>query len=201
MKNFISVIALISLNISLHAQLAPGDLAPAFTLKNVDGEMISLSDYSQNKGAIVVFTCNGCPVAKAYLDRIIDLNRRFANQGFPVIAINPNDPELAPVDSYENMQKLASEKELEYPYLFDEAQSVYPAYGATRTPHTFLLANSDDGFKVAYIGAIDDNQRENQVEEKFLEDAIAALLKGETPRTTETRAVGCGIKSKGQKPQ
>lgn len=194
-KNLLLLIAL-GLSIGAFAQLSPGYRAPEFSLKNVDGEMVSLSEAAGENGAIVVFTCNGCPVAKAYEQRIIDLDNKYRDQGYPVIAIQPNDPEVTPVDSYENMQLRAEEKEYPFPYLFDEKQEVFPAYGATKTPHTFLLKKDGKKFKVGYIGAIDDNQRSAQVEEKFLEDAIAALSKGKTPKPSETRAVGCSIKVK-----
>ena len=196
MKKSISIFFALLISIGVFAQLSPGDRAPGFQLKNVDGEMVSLDDAAGEKGAIVIFTCNGCPVAKAYEKRIIELDKKYRDQGYPVIAINPNDPELAPVDSYENMQALAKEKDYPFPYLFDEKQEVFPAYGATKTPHTYLLKREGKKFKVGYIGAIDDNQRSAQVEEKFVENAIAALGNGKQPKPAETRAVGCGIKVK-----
>lgn len=196
MKRTLILITALILSIGVFAQLSPGDIAPDFTLKNVDGKMVSLSDYSGEKGAIVIFTCNGCPVAKAYEQRILDLDKKYAKKGYPVIAINPNDPAIATADSYEKMQIRAKEKKYSFPYLFDEKQDVFPAYGATKTPHTFLLNKDGNDFKVSYIGAIDDNQRSAQVEEKFLENAIAAIGSGKTPSPTETLAVGCGIKVK-----
>jgi len=194
MKKNLVLLIVLSLSLGALAQLSPGDKAPDFTLKNIDGEMVSLSDYSGERGAIVIFTCNGCPVAQAYEQRIIELDKEYRAKGYPVIAINPNDPEMAPADSYENMQIRAKEKGYTFPYLFDENQSVFPAYGATRTPHTYLLTKKRKGFEVAYIGAIDDNQRSTQVEEKFLENAIASLSEGKNPEPIETRAIGCRIK-------
>lgn len=174
-----------------------GDVAPGFKLKNVDETFVSLEDYKSQKGVVVIFTCNHCPFAIAYEDRIIDLHNRFAPQGFPVVAINPNDPEVQPLDSFENMKIRASEKGFPFPYLFDEGQKVYPAYGATRTPHVFLLKNTGETFRVAYIGTIDDNyQDESKVEKRFLEDAIMALLNGRNPDPAETKAIGCTIKTK-----
>jgi peroxiredoxin len=196
MRKVTLLIAIMGMSLSALAQLTPGDPAPEFKLKNVDGEHVSLNDYSDQKGAIVIFTCNGCPVAKAYEQRIIELDEKYASKGYPVIAINPNDPAKAPVDSYENMQLRAQEKGYTFPYLFDEDQSVYPAYGATKTPHTFLLTKTKKGFEVAYIGAIDDNQKASKVEEKYLEDAIAAVTKGKKVKPSTTRAVGCSIKAK-----
>jgi len=196
MKKCVLIIAVLSISLGLFAQLSPGDRAPEFELKNIDGEMVSLSDAAGDKGAILVFTCNGCPTAKAYEQRILELDAKYRKKGYPVIAVNPNDPEVAPADSYVKMQQRAKEKGFTYPYLFDEDQDVFPAYGATKTPHTYLLKRDGKKFRVSYIGAIDDDQRSDRVEEKFLENAIAALGSGNTPEPSVTRAVGCGIKVK-----
>lgn len=196
MKKAIMLIAAIGLAIGSYAQIAPGYRAPGFELKNVDGKMLSLKDGAGDKGAIVIFTCNTCPVSQAYEQRIIELDNKYRNQGYPVIAINPNDPEVSPGDSFENMQKRANDKNFPFPYLFDEGQNVFPAYGATRTPHVYLLKRDGNNFTAGYVGAIDDNQRIGDVEEKFLENAISALLSGKTPEPSETVAVGCGIKVK-----
>jgi peroxiredoxin len=174
-----------------------GDKASDFKLKNVDGKMVSLADYPNAKGFIIVFTCNHCPYAKAYEDRIIDLNKKYAPLGYPVIAINPNDPTSYPEDSYENMQKRAKEKGYQFPYLFDENQVVYPEYGAQRTPHVYVLSKSSDVLTVEYIGAIDDNYEDpSQVKVKYVEDAVNALLAGNKPQVTLTKAIGCSIKAK-----
>lgn len=172
----------------------PGDIAEDFSLKNIDGQYVSLSDYSDAKGYILVFTCNHCPYAVMYEDRIIALAQKYAPLGYPLIAINPNDPDVQPADSFENMQLRAKEKGFTFPYLLDEGQSVFPKFGATKTPHVFLL---DASRTVQYIGAIDDNpQDEDAVTIRFLEDAIDAVQKGETPKNTFTKAIGCSIKIK-----
>ena len=134
-----------------------GDVAADFKLKNVDQKTVSLSDYAAAKGFIVVFTCNHCPYAKAYESRIIALDKRYASKGYPVIAINPNDPIVVPADNFEAMQVRAKEKGFTFPYLFDDGQKVYPQYGATKTPHVFLLNKENGKNIVRYIGAIDDN--------------------------------------------
>ena len=103
-----------------------GDQAGNFNLKNVDGDNISLYDYAPaKKGAIVIFTCNQCPYAVAYEERIIELDKKFRPQGYPVIAVNPNDPALVPEDSFEKMQVRAKEKKFPFPYLIDKTQEVY----------------------------------------------------------------------------
>ena len=169
-----------------------GDTARDFKLKNVDGKMVSLADSKKAKGYVVIFTCNHCPYAKAYEDRIIALHKKYAKKGFPVIAINPNDKDVAPDDSFEKMQERAKEKKFPFVYLYDENQDIAKAYGATRTPHVFLL---DKDRKVRYIGAIDDNSEEPaNVKEKYLESAIDALLAGKDIAMKETKAVGCTIK-------
>ncbi|OIQ36192.1 MAG: thioredoxin family protein [Crocinitomix sp. MedPE-SWsnd] len=176
---------------------AIGDMATDFSLMNVDDQMVSLADYEEAKGYIVIFTCNHCPFSVAYEDRIIDLDEKYKAQGFPVIAINPNDPEENADDSFELMKVRAEEKGFTFPYLFDDGQEIYPQYGATKTPHVFVLEKTAEGNQVAYIGAIDDNTNEPEnVTVKYVEDAVDALLNGEQPSVTETVAIGCSIKTK-----
>ncbi len=169
-----------------------GDVARDFNLKNVDGKMVSLGKMKKAKGYVVIFTCNHCPFSVAYEDRIIALHKKYAKKGFPVVAINPNDKDIQPADSYENMQKRAREKSFPFVYLYDETQEIARAYGATRTPHVYLL---DKNLRVRYIGAIDDNHEEpSAVKERYLENAIEALLAGKEIPRTETKAIGCTIK-------
>ena len=174
-----------------------GDEASDFTLKNIDGKMVSLADYKDAKGFIVVFTCNMCPYSVANEDRLIALDKKYKKKGFPVIAINPNDPEVSKGDSFEAMKVRAKEKGFTFPYLFDEGQKVYPKYGATKTPHVYVLSKKNNKLIVEYIGAVDDSSRnESNVKERFVENVVDALLKGEKPAKTDTRAIGCSIKDK-----
>jgi peroxiredoxin len=174
-----------------------GDKVADFKLKNVDGKMISLSDYKNAKGVIVIFDCNTCPYSKAYNERIIALNKKYASQGFHVVAIQPNDPAISPGDSFDEMKKLAEKKGYDFPYLFDETQVVSRTFGATNTPHVFLLKKEGNDFKVAYIGAIDDNAKDaSAVSKKYVEDAIDAISNGSTIGTDKTKAIGCTIKWK-----
>ncbi|MCM2301763.1 MAG: thioredoxin family protein, partial [Flavobacteriaceae bacterium] len=114
---------------------------------------------------------------------------------YPVIAINPNNPTKEPKDSYELMKVRAQEKGFTFPYLLDEGQKIYPQYGATRTPHIFILKKEKGNLMVSYIGAIDDNYKDaTRAKVKYVEDAVDALLKGEKPAITETKALGCSIK-------
>ena len=174
-----------------------GDVAKDFNLKNIDDSMVSLESIKDVDGYIVIFTCNHCPVSVAYEDRIIELHNKFAPQGYPVVAINPNDPDLEPGDSFEAMKDRAAEKDFPFVYLFDDGQKVYPEFGATRTPHVFLL---DKNLVVKYIGAIDDNRYDvKAVKNTYLEDALMAMKNGKNPDPSFTRAMGCSIKDKNAK--
>lgn len=175
-----------------------GDKAPNFSLKNIDGKMYSLEDVKAAngeapKGIILIFTCNTCPFAVAYEERIVELHNTFSAQGYPVVAIQPNDPAVKPGDGFEAMKTNAKEKNFEFLYLLDEGQKVYPQYNAKRTPEVFLL---DKDHVIRYHGAIDDNARDaSSVKEKFLENAIKAIERGEQPTPAETKAIGCSIKT------
>ena len=172
-----------------------GDIATDFKLKNIDNKLVSLSDYKNAKGFIVIFTCNTCPYAVAYEDRIVSLNNKYEKLGYPVIAIMPNNPISKPGDSFSEMKKRAKEKQFSFPYLLDEGQKIYPQYGATKTPHVYVLQKTNKGNVVKYIGAIDDNyQDEKAVKNKYVENAVHSLLKGEEIKETKTRAIGCSIK-------
>jgi peroxiredoxin len=174
-----------------------GDLASDFNLKNINEKMVSLAKYKQAKGFIVVFTCNHCPYAKAYERRIMTLDAEYAVKGYPVIAINPNDPKAYPEDSFENMQKRAIEKQYTFPYLIDETQAVAKAYGARVTPHVYLLQKTEKGLVVAYVGAIDnDTENINPNRTNYVAPAIEALLAGKLPSIAQTKAIGCSIKWK-----
>ncbi len=174
-----------------------GDVAMDFKLKNVDGKVVSLTDYPNAKGFIVVFTCNQCPYAQAYQDRIIALDKTYKAKGYPVIAINPNDPTVQPGDNYAEMQKRAKEKKYTFPYLVDEGQKVYPFYGATKTPHVFVLQKTEQGNVVKYIGTIDDNYEDaSAAKTHYVANAVDALLAGKAVAVTSTKAIGCGIKVK-----
>ena len=170
-----------------------GDKAADFKLKNIDGKMVSLADNKAARGYIVVFTCNTCPYAKAYESRVIELNTKYAPLGYPVVAINPNDATTVPGDSYAAMQT----KKYAFPYLQDESQQVAKTYGATRTPHLFVLTRQGSDFVVSYIGAIDDNSEDAKlVKTKYVENAMTEILAGKPATTNSTKAIGCTIKWK-----
>lgn len=175
-----------------------GDAVADFRLRNVDGRTVSLADFSAAKGAIVVFTCNHCPFSRAYEDRLIALHQRYQPQGFPVLAINPNDPAAYEEDSFENMKARAREKAYPFPYLMDESQGVARAFGATRTPHAVVLKREGDKFTVQYMGAVDDSSQDaSGVTRRYVEDAVNNLLAGKPVSLNTTKSVGCAIKWKG----
>lgn len=172
-----------------------GDIATDFKLENVDGKMVSLSDYLQAKGFIVVFTCNTCPYAIAYEDRIIALNKTYEAKGYPVIAIMPNSTTASPGDNMDAMKSRAKAKGFTFPYLLDKDQKVYPEFGASRTPHVYVLQKTKKGNQVKYIGAIDDNYQDPEsVNQKYVENAVDALIEGKPIKEEHTRAIGCTIK-------
>jgi peroxiredoxin len=174
-----------------------GDTVADFRLKNVDGKMVALSDYKDSKGVIVIFDCNTCPYSKAYNSRIIALNNKYASQGFPVVTINPNDPLQSAGDSFDRMVAQAKQKGYTFPYLVDESQEVSRAFGATNTPHIFIVQRIGSEFKLVYIGAIDDSAKdESAVKRKYVEEAVDGLLQGKSLTSTRTKAIGCTIKWK-----
>jgi peroxiredoxin len=172
-----------------------GDKAIDFKLKNTNGKMVSLGDYKEAKGFIVTFTCNHCPFAKMYEERIMALDKKYAAKGYPVIAINSNDPVLSPEDSYDNMVARAKQKDYSFPYLFDETQDIARSYGATNTPHLYVLSKENGVLLVKYIGAIDDNAQDAAKATKhYVEDAVNALLENKPVTVAQTKAIGCTIK-------
>lgn len=176
-----------------------GDKAPDFRLQNIDGNWYSLADVKDAagrmpKGYVVVFTCNTCPYAVAYEDRLVALHNRTSAMGYPVVAIQPNDPAVKPADGMEGMQQRAKDKDFGFLYLLDEGQKIYPQYGATRTPEIFLL---DADRVLRYHGAIDDNAQDaSAVEINYVEKAIAALEAGRQPDPADVKAIGCSIKTR-----
>ena len=172
-----------------------GDIATDFSLPNIDGDIVSLGDFKDVKGFIVIFTCNTCPYSVAYEDRIIALDKKYKSKGYPVIAINPNDPAAIEGDELADMKVRAVEKGFTFPYLQDVGQQVYPQYGATKTPHVFVLQKEDEKNIVRYIGAIDDSSRNpKNVTKRFVEQSVNDLLAGKTLTITRTKAIGCSIK-------
>jgi peroxiredoxin len=201
MQKFITTVTILVFSIlfaqAQTATLKAGQTAPEFKLKNVDGKEVSFASYPKAKGFIVVFTCNTCPYAVAYEKRIIELDKKFKPQGYPVIAINPNDPEASKADAYDKMQQLAKDKKYPFPYLFDQGQVVTDQYGAKHTPHLFIVSKTTKGNIVEYVGAIDNDPEGTKTEKtKYAEDVIGALKSNQKPAITETKEIGCTVKRK-----
>ena len=176
------------------ANLNIGDEAISFELTGVDEETHSLSDYGEKATVAVIFTCNHCPYARAWEDRIVSIQKDHFDSGLQVLAINANDASKYPDDGFPQMQQRAEEKGFNFPYLYDESQEVATAYGAERTPEVFLF---DGERNLAYHGAVDDNyDNPNAVQDAYLRDAVEAVLADEEPATSQTRPVGCSIKWK-----
>jgi peroxiredoxin len=193
-------ISLLTLSATFSQGYQVGDKASDFKLKNVDGKYVSLKDYPKAKGFVVIFTCNHCPYAQAYQDRIIEIDKTYKSKGYPVVAISSNDPALVAQDSYDEMVKRAKEKGYTFPYLFDDNQEVCLKYGATRTPQVFLLEKAGNDLILRYTGAIDDNYQDaSKVNTSYLSNAVNALLTGDTPNPAFTKAIGCTIKGKANK--
>jgi peroxiredoxin len=174
-----------------------GNVVTDFKLKNIDNKTVSLASFPEAKGYIVIFGCNTCPVSRGYENRMVALQQKFATKGYPVIMINPNDPEAQPGEGFEDMQQHAKKSSLNFPYLEDPGQVVTRRFGALRTPHVFVLHKTSKGNVVAYIGAIDnDPDNDNNSKINYVQNAVSALLTGQQPEVTFTKAVGCGVKSK-----
>jgi len=174
--------------------LTMGEVAPSAEVRmlNVDGRELSIADVKGARGTLVVFTCNHCPYAKAWEQRLVAIGNAYREKGFGVIAVNPNDAEAYEDDSYPEMQKRAKEKGYAFPYVVDATSGVAKAFGATRTPEVFLF---DAGGKLVYHGAIDDNAEDAaKVTKTYLRDALDAVASGSPVRVAETKAIGCSIK-------
>ena len=175
-----------------------GKPAPGFNLKGVDGRMHSLNDYADKKAVVVVFTCNHCPTAVQYEDRLVELQRDYAPKGIQLIAINPNEDKGHPTDSFDHMVARAKEKGYNFPYLRDDSQDVVRAYGAVRTPEVFLLG---PGRTLVYHGRIDDNaDNPKAVKRHDLREALDEVLAGKPVSVPSTVSVGCTVKWWGKDP-
>jgi peroxiredoxin len=174
-----------------------GDTVSDFKLKNVDGKMVSLSDYKSTKGFIIIFDCITCPMSRAYNTRIIELNKKFASQGFPVILINPNSADVVAEESFDAMVKHSQKHGYDFPFLYDNSQETVKKFYPTNTPHVFILNKVSDQLKVAYIGGIDNNSRDgSRADRRYVEEAVNDLLAGRAVATPKAKTVGCSIKWK-----
>lgn len=166
---------------------------PNFSLRNTDSTMISFSSYPSAKGFIVVFTCNHCPFAKLYPERLNNLNAKYSALNVPLIAINSMDTAVYEDESFLLMQDKSRAEKFNFPYLYDANQTVGKAFKADHTPHAFIVWKENDKWLVKYSGAIDDNGEHPELATSFIEPALASLLKNETIKNPETASFGCRI--------
>lgn len=181
--------------------LGIGDKAPDFRLPGVDGKWYRLGDFAGADVLVIVFTCNHCPTAQAYEERIMKLAADYQNKGVVLVAISPNDPLAVRLDelgysdmgdSFDDMRIRAKDMEYNFTYLYDgENQKVTQSYGPARTPHVFIF---DKQRKLRYEGGIDDAEKPELVKSRDARNAIEALLKGREVPAERTRTIGCSIK-------
>lgn len=165
-----------------------------FNLLNVDGRTVSLSEYPDAKGFIIIFTCNHCPFAKLYPQRMNELNAKYKDSGVPLIAVSSTDTTEFEEDSYTKMIQKSESENFNFPYLFDGEQTVAKDFGAQKTPHAFVIWKENNDWVIKYSGAIDDNGAEpEKVINRFAADAVDALLKGSEVEVKETKSIGCQI--------
>ncbi|HXH27657.1 MAG TPA: thioredoxin family protein [Candidatus Polarisedimenticolia bacterium] len=172
-------------------ELAIGAQGPDFNLKATDGKMYTLASVAGSKGTAVIFTCNACPYSQGYEARLIDLAKEYEAKGIGFIAINPNDPQVQPADSFDKMVQRARKRGFPYPYAFDATQATAAAYGARVTPHVFLL---DAHGTLVYRGRVDDSLDTKEVKSHDFQNALDALVAGKPVPVAETKAFGCGVK-------
>jgi peroxiredoxin len=168
-----------------------GTTAPAFELPAVDGSTRTLDDYADASVLALVQSCNHCPYVQAWEGRMIELQRDFGPRGFKLVAISSNDADSHPEDSFEAMQERSRTQGFNFDYLYDASQDIARTLGSQRTPEVFLF---DGDRRLVYHGAIDDSRDETAVTQRYVRDAIEAVLAGEQPAVTETPPVGCTVK-------
>jgi thiol-disulfide isomerase/thioredoxin len=176
--------------------LALGSKVPAAVaktkMKNVDGKMLSLTDVAGKSGTLVIFTCNHCPFARDWEQRIVELGNSYAGKGIGVVLVNANDPTMHAEDGFDEMQAHAKNRGMKIPYVVDDTSAVARAFGASVTPEAFLF---DKTGKLAYHGTIDDNRQDAaKVKARYLKDALDAVVAGKAPAVPETKGLGCSIK-------
>ncbi len=199
LANFVAALAIVAGPVAALAGEASGGLAlgakaPMATtkMKNVDGKQLSIADVAGKAGTLVIFTCNHCPFAKDWEQRIVELGNSYVARGIGAVLINANNPDTHPEDGYAEMQARAKSRGMKIPYVVDETSAVAKAFGASVTPEAFLF---DKSGKLVYHGAIDDNRKQpDKVQARYLKDALDAVLGGKAPAVTETKSLGCGIK-------
>jgi len=171
--------------------LALDQKAPSFTLAGVDGETHSLDDYADSDVLVLIQSCNHCPYVLAWQERMVSIQRDYADRGVRLVAFNSNDVSRYPDDSFDAMRRRSQEAAFNFDYLHDEDQSLARTLGAERTPEVFVF---DRDRRLRYHGAIDDSRDEEHVAVPYLREALDAVLRGDDPPIGETHPVGCTVK-------
>lgn len=195
----LAVLALLALAPAALAQdavspLALGAKAPMtdVKMKSTDGREVTIASVAGKKGTLVVFTCNHCPWAKMWESRIAEIGNAAAKKGLGVIAINANDPAAYPEDGFDGMQARAKKLGLKFAYAVDATSDIARAFGASKTPEAFVF---DASGALVYHGTVDDNARDAKaVKDRWLQQAVDAVVAGKPVATAETKALGCSIK-------
>ena len=170
-----------------------GKSIPDFSLLNIDSTRISFKTYPNAKGFIIVFTCNHCPFAKLYPERLNALNLKYSSLGVPLMAINSMDTAVYEEESFELMRTKAMREKTNFPYLYDASQIVGKSFGADHTPHAFVLWKENGEYIIKYSGAIDDNGEHPVLAISYIENALTELLANKTISNAETASFGCRI--------
>lgn len=189
------IFSLLTLSFAFAGGYKVGDKAADFSLKSVDGKMVSLKDFTDAKGVVIIFTSNHCSTSKDYEDLFIKLDKKYKELGYHIVAINPTDPEVNPKESHAHMVMRAEKKGFTFPYLSDDKQSVARAFGATKIPEAFLLEKVGDDFIVRYTGMVDVISDFSATDKslRYLSNAIDALLEGQKPDPAFTKPEGCRV--------
>ena len=170
-----------------------GKVIPEFSLLNTDNKFVSLSNYPNAKGFIIVFTCNHCPFAKLYPERLNALNLKYTKLDVPLLAINSMDTAVYVDESFELMREKAMRENLNFPYLYDASQAVGKLFSADHTPHAFIIWKVNNQWVIKYSGAIDDNGEHPEIASSFIEPALNELLANKVVSKPETASFGCRI--------
>lgn len=171
-----------------------GSIVSDFSLRNIDGKNLALEDYADAKGFIVIFTCNHCPFAKLYTKRLNELNTKYKALNVPLLAINSMDTLVYEDETFEKMQQRAKSQKFNFPYLYDNMQTVGKEFGADHTPHAYVIWKRNNQWTIEYSGAIDDNGAEpSKVTNAFVANAADELLLGKAVSMPETKSIGCAI--------
>jgi peroxiredoxin len=168
-----------------------GEPAPALELPDTEGDLRALPEPGEAPATVVFWTCNHCPYALGWQDRLAEAARDYASQGVRFLAVNSNDAERYPLDSLEAMRERVAEEDWPFPYLYDESQAAAAEWNAQVTPHLYLL---DSELRVRYEGAPDADHMDPALNAAWLREALDAVLAGEQPSRSATDPVGCSIK-------